>query len=354
MKLSWIKKEWAFIIIAWLLIYASDPLYMLYAEMAGQFEFSWAKQIPQWTYTTAFLILFLVHHFALMPTLIVKKKRTLYISCVVVCILAFTAFLILQTPEEFNRHHFQREGEAIEVKHLLLAPPDLARLVMALLMIVADLGAMAWVNEQKLRHQLLQLEKQTLNHELAQLRYQINPHFFMNTLNNIHALVDIDQERAKRAIVELSGMMRYSLYEGSETLSPLQHELDFVRKFISLMKLRFGNKIVLSCEFPESTPSYVMIPPLLLTTFVENAFKHGISYQNPSFISIHLEVKGDKIHFQCTNSRYLNGKKRDDHHGIGLTNVRKRLDLLFKDRYQLLIDESEPTVFTVNLTIPHL
>ena len=118
------------------------------------------------------------------------------------------------------------------------------------------------------------LEKENLNQQLEYLKYQINPHFFMNTLNNIHALVDIDPEKAKTTIVELSKMMRYLLYEGNNSLIPLHREVEFLRNYITLMKLRYTDKVKIDTDIPVSLPDR-RLPPLLLITFVENAFKHG-------------------------------------------------------------------------------
>jgi len=350
------------IALVWLMIYASDPLYMYYAHFANQFVFRWDKVFSLWGYTSAFLFMFLIHHYVLIPTLLLKKHVRLYITGVVSMVVLFTTLLIFLSPEMIShdevRYSISHAHESLNrpaKPGLLLAPPDLARVVMALMMIVADLGGLAWFNDQKLQQRLLQLEKQALNQELIHLRYQINPHFFMNTLNNIHALVDIDQERAKRAIVELSGMMRYSLYEGSDSMAPLQHEIEFLKLYISLMKLRYNNKIILVCDMPSTTPTDIAIPPLLLATFIENAFKYGISYQHPSYIGICLDLEegNRKIYFRCENSRHITSTiTNDGHHGIGLANVRKRLDLQYKDQYELKIVDDDPEKYIVELTIP--
>jgi len=340
-------KEWVIIGVVWLLAYAYDPLYMKYAEMASQFDFQWAKVFSMWTYTTAFLLLFLLHHFVLVPRLAIKKHKWQYVAAAVACIIIFLIFLIMKAESRPLRGPLEKEPP-------LLSPPDLARLFIAILLLVADLGAVAWLNEQKLRQRLLQLEKQNLKQELEHLRYQINPHFFMNTLNNIHALVDIDQEQAKRSIIELSGLMRYSLYNDGDTMAPLQSEVEFLKQYISLMRLRYNNKVELLIDLPHALPSEVKIPPLLLATFVENAFKHGISYQHPSYINIRLVIEEEgHIHFHCANSRHVTTPSaHDTHHGIGLVNVRKRLDLQYQDRYRLTINHHTDGEFLVDLLLP--
>lgn len=342
-------------------------------DQVNDFAFNWDRVFDAWIMTTMFLILHMLHHFLLMPRLFFKKRHTAYGIALALCMAAFTATIVSHSPRHFPhkeqafRPHSERtfnprRGDkfADKAPHMhkkMLAPPDVARLIIALLMIGIDLGSAAWINGQKLRQRLLLLEKQSLKQELEHLRYQINPHFFMNTLNNIHVLVDIDQERAKRAIIELSGLMRHSLYNSSESLTPLQNEIKFVRQYISLMELRFGKRVKVDADLSDAPYSDIMIPPLLYATFIENAFKHGISHQSPSYIYINVNVNDNvnenTIHFRCENSRNpLASPTQDGHHGIGLNNVRKRLDLQYGDQYSLLIIDDNPNRFIVDLTLP--
>lgn len=115
----------------------------------------------------------------------------------------------------------------------------------------------------------------------------------MNTLNNIHALVDIDPEKAKDTILELSKMMRFVLYEGDKKGVPITREFDFIRNYVTLMKLRYTDKVEVKVELPAEVPDYEL-PPLMLITFIENAFKHGISYQHASFIHVKAGIEGTK------------------------------------------------------------
>ncbi len=352
-------------VLAWVLIYASDPLYMLYAKVVSQFEFRWDKIFDLWCYSTAFLVLFLIHHYVLVPILVKKKSKVKYLLGVVASITAFITFLVVCSPKfdgdkykgskidmemKWERHH--KNG----AKPPLLTPPDLGRVVMALMMIGVDLGAVAWINDERMRQRLLMLEQQNLKQELEHLRYQINPHFFMNTLNNIHALVDLDQERAKRAIVELSGLMRYTLYEGNNTLVELRHEAEFLHLYISLMKPRYSDKVEIVYNMPESAPSDIMMPPMIFVTFVENAFKHGVSYLEKSYIHADISINDDDrtICFRCVNSIHRHQSATEDgHHGIGLENVRKRLDLQYAGKYTLNIEEKGEE-FVVELILPCL
>ena len=155
---------------------------------------------------------------------------------------------------------------------------DILAIVVLILMFAANLGIKSYFRSRDDRKRLAELEHENLEQQLEYLRYQINPHFFMNTLNNIHALVDIDPEKAKDTILELSKMMRFVLYEGNKQSVPLVRELDFIRHYITLMQLRYTDKVRIILDLPTETPDHTL-PPLILISFVENAFKHGVSYQ---------------------------------------------------------------------------
>ena len=211
-----------------------------------------------------------------------------------------------------------------------------------------NLGVKFYFKTRDDQKKLLRLEKENLEQQLEYLKYQINPHFFMNTLNNIHALVDIDAEKAKSTILELSKMMRFILYEGDKQGVPLTREFDFIRNYITLMELRYTDKVQIRVNLPQQAPDR-LIPPLMLITFIENAFKHGISYQHPSFIDIMVDVQDDRLHFTCNNSKAE--KSNPEKGGVGLTNVRQRLKLLYDNNYTLHIQDN-PDTYQVQLTIP--
>jgi hypothetical protein len=195
-----------------------------------------------------------------------------------------------------------------------------------------------------------ELEKEKLNSELAFLKNQISPHFFFNTLNNIYSLISINQEDSQKAVLKLSKLMRYLLYESEHGNTKLSSEIEFMNNYIDLMKLRMSEKINLSISFPENYDDK-SIPPLLFIPFIENAFKHGISYREKSFIDISMRAEQDSISFRCINSI---AKSRDEsdsgHSGIGLDNVSKRLNLLFPGKHDLKINKKD-TEFEIILLI---
>ena len=205
---------------------------------------------------------------------------------------------------------------------------------------------------------MAELEKQNLEQQLEYLRYQINPHFFMNTLNNIHALVDIDPEKAKNSIILLSKMMRYILYEGDKNTIPLQREVAFIENYIALMRMRYTDKVSINVDMPkgivgakdqgsERANEEWEIPPLLLITFVENAFKHGVSYRQESFIDLYIGIEDGQLIFRCRNSKAQ--EPNQEKGGVGLTNVKKRLDLIYGTNYTLNIKDDD--TYSVDLRI---
>ncbi len=223
--------------------------------------------------------------------------------------------------------------------------PEIFKIFLAAMMLAANLGWKYYISYSREKHRLESLEKENLQYRLESLRYQISPHFFMNTLNNIHALVDLSPEKAKESIVELSRLMRHVLYDSSAPTADLSREIDFLRHYIYLMRLRYTENVRIDCKFPDG-PVTAQVPPLLMSTIVENAFKHGVSGGGESFISVSVSVESGKVIFRCVNSLApgagdpgIGGPEVSG--GVGLENIEKRLSLLYGDRYLLHIERKE-------------
>ncbi len=195
------------------------------------------------------------------------------------------------------------------------------------------------------------LEKKQTETELAFLKKQINPHFFFNSLNTIYALITIDGNEAQKAVETLSDMMRYLIYESDTKSVRYEKELGFIRNYIDLMKKRLSSKVDINLTIPEDLPDF-FIPPLIFIPFIENAFKHGISYSVPSFINISFTGKNQQIIFRCENS-VSKIKQKNRHHegGFGILNLKKRLTLLYGEQAFLQQTENE-NIYQVQLTIP--
>ena len=257
-------------------------------------------------------------------------------------------------PHDYRPRHRMRRRDDLKMREGEFRPPlmfgqhDLISLVILILMMGMNLGIKLFFRQRDDQEKMEHLEKQNLEQQLEYLKYQINPHFFMNTLNNIHALVDIDPEKAKQTILELSKMMRFVLYEGNKQGVPLDREIAFLQNYITLMKLRYTDKVKITVDTPASMPNKE-VPPLMFITFVENAFKHGVSYRQDSFIDVKIEILGSDLIFLCRNSKIP--KEDDKHGGVGLANVKQRLNLIYGNRYTLDINDQQDT-YTVKLTIP--
>lgn len=330
--------------------------------------------------TLPFLVLFFIHDIILAPILIRRKRVVPYLLCTVVLMGVFSFYvldsegLLDRKPEPMERsghnpppHGFMDDpGEPPEVKMRGASPesmglpkghPDyrrgephhmdhgkkpigagVSKIIIAFMMLGVNLGAKYYTNYSLEKKRLEELEKENLRYRLEYLRYQINPHFFMNTLNNIHALVDVSPEKAKDSIVELSRLMRHVLYDSNGPTVGLAKELDFLRHYLYLMRLRYTDSVRIEYSFPEDDGG-AQVPPLLMATIAENAFKHGVSYKSDSFIRLNVALESGKVIFRCANS--LN-PDRDEQTvgGIGLDNIQKRLSLLYSEDFVLHIDES--------------
>ncbi|MBN2480220.1 MAG: histidine kinase [Bacteroidales bacterium] len=214
-----------------------------------------------------------------------------------------------------------------------------------------SLGLKVMERHARIEKRQKELEKEKLNSELALLKNQISPHFFFNTLNNIYALIAINTVDSQEAVLKLSKLMRYLLYESEQGKTQLSSEIEFMNNYIDLMRLRMSDKVTLSVRFPEQYENFSM-PPLLFIPFIENAFKHGITFREKSYIEISMHVEKGKLYFQCMNSlgKKPSEEEGEQHNGIGLENVTKRLNLLFPNQHKLKIDQSEKE-FQVHLEI---
>jgi sensor histidine kinase YesM len=182
--------------------------------------------------------------------------------------------------------------------------------------------------------------------ELYNLRSQINPHFLLNTLNNIYALTAINQERAQDAIQQLSKMLRHMLYDNQESSVALSDELQFLENYISLMKIRLSANVDVTFTHNVDVPG-VRIAPLIFISLVENAFKHGISPTEQSFVHIEINATDHDINCRIENSNHPKSNQDRSGHGIGLNQVQRRLDLAYPNHYKWVKGTNEDgTIYT--------
>lgn len=380
------RKEHTIYTAIWAMLYAS-PVINIYTRMAGnpRITFSWTEILHAWEYTSTWLVMFAIHNFLLLPLLLRKRKTGTYLCLSFLILLTGMFITYLNRPMHKNQYKTRMEAEwkadslayervaAVRLgdgrycspqnpmrrKPLdyqpidplpMLGPGELVAFFGGLLLMGMNLGVKLYFMSQRDRERQKIIDQRNLEQQMEYLKYQVNPHFFMNTLNNIHALVDIDPERAKTTIVELSKMMRHILYEGSKKLIPLTREVEFLNLYVQLMRLRYTRKVHINVDVPPQLPE-LKLPPLMLIIFVENAFKHGISYREESFIDIKLRVENKRLLFSCCNSKPTQVQRTNEKGGMGLQNVRQRLELLYDNDYTLDINDGEKT-YEVKLDIP--
>ena len=312
--------------------------------------FEWRSIQTAWSIEAPYFLLFAIHNWWIAKRFLLTRKYLTYAALTIVTV------VVIFTTIDLYHHIFGIDIQLPDVRMTTLVFSHLPlplNLLLGVFMCGLNSGIKMIYKSIRDDQEMGDMRHNMMQAELDYLKYQINPHFFMNTLNNIHALIDIDSESAKDTVIELSKMMRYVLYDSEQDSISLDKEIQFLQHYIQLMRLRYSDSVEIIVDVPESSPSQVKIPPLIFIVFVENAFKHGISYNSRSYIHISIEVSadGDRVHYTVSNSK--NPSKWNTHGGIGLDNVRKRLDLLFPKQYQLEI-ENTAHHYSVELNIPAL
>ena len=205
-----------------------------------------------------------------------------------------------------------------------------------------------WKEEEDIRKLA---ENEHLKSEIMSLKYQLQPHFFFNTLNNIYSLIDTQPEQAKTTIHKLAKLMRYMLYKTNDTKIALNKEVEFIQAYVEVMRTRYGNHLTIETKYPAIT-NLVHVPPLLFISLVENAFKHGIDATLPSFININMVLEKNKLVFTLENSNFPKDGSDESGSGIGLNNLIKRLAFLYPQGDYLFHQEKRDNSYFTQLTIP--
>jgi two-component system, LytTR family, sensor kinase len=344
-------------VIAWSII-LFVPVFIFYTYGVGDF-----RSLGRF-YTNAICygIIFYINYIVLIPRFYFKEKKALYFISVLVLIAVM--YLMLYQVDSYIFSKVARQPELSEAiknygDHRQGPRPPFKQLwiinfLFTSILISGFSFGLAVLDKLSLNEKMRkELEKEKLNSELAFLKNQVSPHFFFNTLNNIYALIGVDAPMAQQSVLNLSKLMRYLLYESEQGKTSMLHEIDFMKNYIDLMKLRLSSRVELKVSFPEEFPDFEF-PPLLFIPFIENAFKHSVSFRGKSYIRISLKLHDDSILFDCSNSIGESSSPGDGQHsGIGLDNVRKRLNLLFPGFHKLDISENQGE-FLVRLEINKL
>lgn len=300
---------------------------------------------------TLYAILFYFNSLFMVPRFLITHRGWIYLLFVAGTfgiLVAGTSWIDSLLPE-IEKFRVYREGMPKPPQKPPLAMFHLFSFIMILGVSTSIALLRTWYKNEQSR---LDAERQRLSGELLALRNQIHPHFFFNTLNNIYSLVDIDPSRAKIAVLEMSKLMRYLLYESEGNLVPLEKEVGFLKHYLHLMQLRLTPDFPLEIQFPDKT-SGGFISPMMFIPIVENVFKYGVSYTNPGPIMISLKEELGLITLITENTVLPKKESEEDEkrEKIGIANVKRRLELLYPNRHILDISSTESR-FRVMLSFP--
>ncbi|WP_299253461.1 histidine kinase [uncultured Aquimarina sp.] len=293
------------------------------------------------------MLLVYVTLYILIPKFYFKKNIFIFGISYSIWLVLVTVFV--QRPIwDVSRAHFFPEWKVYDMFTLSEIMGNLFDINRAAIIPIIFVFIKFYNKEQK---RTLTLEREQFKSELTQLRNQIHPHFLFNTLNNLYSLIIKKSDDAEDALIRLSGLMRYMLYEANVPKVPLSKEIEYLRNYIDLEKLRLNSTNTI--HFTTSMNKDSKIAPFILMPFVENAFKHGISNDKVSTIEISVISDKDVLTMTVYNTKKINStKNKGDETGVGLVNVQKRLELLYKDKYELIQNETVSyykIVLTLNL-----
>lgn len=323
------------------------------------FSFSGYRRIPVVTYTHVlfYIITFYISYFVLIERFLFKKKVLQFISYALLLSLAMVFILYvahLSIKEyiypnlDFKQSYFPDSISKIGTIIGFLSR-DFAMLLLAIGLSIAIKMGVRWSKIEKM-NETINLEKKEI--ELQNLKYQLNPHFLFNTLNNIYALVDLAPQKAQESIHQLSKMLRYTLYENNDTEVLLEKELKFTENYINLMKLRLNGNTTLHVKLHKGPTNNLKVAPLLFMSMIENAFKHGVNSSQPSNISIDISLNGNTVCCHTENSYFPKKDNDKSGSGIGLTNLKRQLSLLYENQHTFtadVIDDKYVADLTINL-----
>ena len=287
------------------------------------------------------IIIYLLNYSILVPGLFFRNRKLLFfgLDVAVVLLAAFLPFVFMQKPQPDEMEQLSQQLNGLSLQGIFYGAV-IIRILLYVFMIALAVGMRyitRWYEERK---KLEEERRRNAEAELNWLKNQLNPHFLFNTLNNISSLVKVDADKAQESICQLSELLRYALYESNTAKVKVRDEMVFLRNYIDLMSLRCNDKTMVDVRFGEFDDS-VVISPLLFIPLVENAFKHGTSAHLDSFVRIEMVMDGDDMLFSCVNTIIKSNTINYSGSGIGLENMRRRLELLYVDSYAYEVSADE-------------
>ena len=321
----------------WMLIFGFPLVLMEYATKWTNVDYLRHLRMP-----LAFGIVFYVNYLWLVPRLLLKQRDKIFRGWKFFLLYNFFLLgivgVLLHVSSEFFFHNMANIHPHRPRPDGFMPPPRVMFLLRDIVMLgfVSALAVVIRMSRewQKAEEARREAENARTDAELKTLRNQLSPHFLLNTLNNIYALIAFDSEKAQLAVLELSKMLRHMLYDNQQKFVSLQSEADFVHNYVELMRLRLPREVVVDIDIQAHADRNTQIAPLIFISLIENAFKHGISSTEPSFVSITLKEEEDGIHGIIRNSNFPKNSSDKSGSGIGLEQVKRRLQLLYPKQYE--------------------
>lgn len=319
--------------IAFWCAYASFFFYQISSFNKGGEELDWTRILKDFTsHMIAMMGISYLNYFFFLPRLLKSRNFGRYILefIPVFCVLAYLIVVAKRFILAGHIPGFYLDSSRFTVN-----------VIIGTLFLVVFVGLLKFVEDWfELEARKKEVENESLTSELRFLKAQINPHFLFNTLNNLYYLAYTKSPNTTEVISKLSQMMRYMLYDSNHSRVSLKKEIEYMRNYVSLEKLRLGKDVPIRFEV-EGDTSAATIAPLVLITFLENAFKHGVSNSSSnSWIEVAIQVKNKTCYYKVANSKIPeSGKTVKEKSGIGLLNVKRRLDLSYPDNYQLQVED---------------
>jgi sensor histidine kinase YesM len=300
--------------------------------------------IINWIPLLYFALIYFLNYFILIKKLLFQNNITLFVVTNIALIFLFLYFIELTKsfyrPEDWP----ERTSEFKKWVNFRLT----FSLIISVVVSIAVKLAQRWLEYDKVK---TERENQFLKTELEMLKYQVHPHFFFNALNNIYSLIDISPEKAKATVHGLGKLMRYLLYETSTETVSLAKEIEFTKNFVALMKLRVSDRVKVTEIYPSESELFgIQIPPLLFISFIENAFKHGVSAENQNEILITLTIENGELFFIVQNNNFPKSKEDKGGSGVGMENLRVRLQKLYPGKHDYF-QQRKDNYFTTSLKI---
>ena len=339
---------WLFHVVVWAALLAMP----FFSILPGRPIVSGIAYLHFLVMTASFMVVFYVNWCVLVPRFLFPRRLGRFLfwnlllvaGMVLACHMVFR-FCFPQPPVRVGLPDVPPRMHLLHTLRFFIGNALIYVLVIAVC--VAIRVTQEWYRAERLRRELEQKQTEA---QLQHLRSQLNPHFLFNTLNNIYSLIQIDTDRAQSAVHDLGELLRYVLYDSERPKVPVAGEIGFLSDYIALMRIRLPRQASLMVSLPER-PSSREVAPMLFISLIENAFKHGVSSGQPSFIDIDIQEKASSLCCDIRNSNFPCPDGGRSGSGIGLQNLRTRLEMIYPGEY-VFEQHLEDDVFVSHIEVP--